>query len=201
VSWNCFLVKAVEEQEAWLRRYADGPCPLVPGDGSYHGAMTSIGRIELSYTKEGYIDSTDPSLYEEDERWPTTCECGYEFRVNDDPRQVMGRQLWENIAGERRMIDRPWRSKEHPPMWEPGAMFDAFWLGDWAKGPDGLHLSVVLPPDNHIWHVDGPSTSGGRWSRSGTPPDITATPSILTPKYHGFLQGGVLTDSLADRPL
>lgn len=198
------MVKAVEEQEAWLRRHTNGPCPAVPGDPSFHNAMTGIGRIELAYSERGYIESTDPSRYDGDERWPAKCECGYEFK-DDDDWQVLGRQLWENDAGEQRILDRPWRSKEQLPMWEPGAMFDAWWMSDYAKGPDGLHLSVTLPPDGHVWHIDGPSISGGRWARTGTPPLVSVTPSILTGSYHSFLGSngyppGVLGDSLPDRP-
>lgn len=47
--------------------------------------------------------------------------------------------------------------------------------------------------------VNAPEPSGGHWTRTGTPPTITASPSILTPRYHGFLQGGVLTDDLDRR--
>ena len=194
------MVKAVDEEEAWLRRYADGSCPDMPGDHSYHNAQAHIGRIPLTYSSEGYIESVSPSRYKGDERWPTRCSCGYEF-IDSDRWQVLGRRLYENDSGERRILDIPWRAEAGVPTWEPGAMFDAYWLDKWGEGPDGLHLSVLLPPDGHVWHVDGPSSSGGGWTRSGTPPAITASPSILTPRYHGFLQNGVLTDSLPDRPL
>jgi hypothetical protein len=62
---------------------------------------------------------------------------------------------------------------------------------------------VVLPPGEayDIWTIDGLASSGGRWTRTGEAPNFTVTPSILTPKYHGYLTAGVLTDSLPDRPM
>lgn len=211
MSWRCYMVTAVEEQEAWLRRYADGPCPAMPGQHRYHDALAHIGRIGLRYGERDesgrrFIESTDPADYAGDERWPTACACGYEF-TEADRWQVLGRQLWErmdddlDVGGERRILDRVGSDPNGVPVWGPGAMFDAWWMGDHAKGPDGLHLSVTLPPDGHPWHIDGPSSSGGRWARSGTPPLVSVTPSILTTRYHGFLGSGVLSDSLSDRPL
>lgn len=55
------------------------------------------------------------------------------------------------------------------------------------------------------WYVDQPSASGGSWSRSGEPPDVTASPSILIPEYsyegrlvrpsyHGWLRAGWLEE-------
>jgi len=74
----------------------------------------------------------------------------------------------------------------------PGAMYDAFWYPE--KGPDGRALCVSLPPGGGMdfWHVDGPSKGGGGWTRSGEPPFVTANPSILTPRFHGFLRNGWL---------
>lgn len=66
--------------------------------------------------------------------------------------------------------------------------------------PD-LGLTVRTPGGD--WHVDRPSSSGGRWTRSGDPPRITATPSILFSldrptvgqrSYHGFLTDGFLVE-------
>jgi hypothetical protein len=45
------------------------------------------------------------------------------------------------------------------------------------------------------WAIDMPSIDGGKWSRTGTVPKISVTPSILIPdKYHGFLTDGTLRD-------
>lgn len=87
----------------------------------------------------------------------------------------------------------------------PGAMWDADWyegskLKDgrpYNRNPDGVTLCVRTPGGD--WIVDGPSFSCrvevGSWSRSGTLPNVTATPSIHIPgKYHGWLRDGQLVE-------
>jgi hypothetical protein len=70
----------------------------------------------------------------------------------------------------------------------PGAMYIATWHDN--------HLRVCLPPNggHDYWDVDGPSKNGNGWTRSGDLPNVTANPSILTPRYHGFLRGGWLEE-------
>jgi hypothetical protein len=84
---------------------------------------------------------------------------------------------------------------------EPGMMWDAPWYLDfsdpWA-GPDGRSLVMRLPAGGE-WAIDGPSRSGGRWTRTGEPPLITARPSILSTHYHGWLTDGILSDDLEGR--
>jgi hypothetical protein len=128
--------------------------------------------------------------------WPEKCtECGVATSYDKDRdgswRTKMGTWDWRNPAtGE---------IKKHAYEFGAGAMF--VWPDDgdyWG----GVH--VILPPARGMvdeWHVDGRAVSGGRWTRTGTPPRITVSPSILTDAYHGFLQNGVLTDSLPDRPM
>ena len=77
----------------------------------------------------------------------------------------------------------------------PGALFDSWWMPEgWKTG--GEALTLVLP-DLRPWNMDGPASSGGRWTRTGTPPKVTARPSILSGEgpssYHGWLTDGVLT--------
>jgi hypothetical protein len=52
------------------------------------------------------------------------------------------------------------------PCMKPGAVYR-----------DSLGLAVLTP--GGTWHPEQPSSSGGAWSVSGTPPRITITPSIL----------------------
>lgn len=79
-----------------------------------------------------------------------------------------------------------------------GAMYDAPWMkgaGGRCVGPDGVALLVVCPPGTSWgdhWHVDGHANNGPGWERTGIIPNITATPSIQTPRYHGWLRNGVL---------
>lgn len=44
------------------------------------------------------------------------------------------------------------------------------------------------------WLVDAPSKQGSPWTREGKPPKVTARPSILTSRYHGFLTDGFLVE-------
>lgn len=219
---SCFMVEPVEEQEGWLRRYTsrDEPCPV---EGRYgHSALTHIGRIPLAYDDDTFsvgrvIAQTDPEDFAGDERWPTRCACGYEFD-KDDTWQVLGRQLWENADGERRILDAVHGDPAGLQAWGPGAMYDAWWLpedGSW-RGPDGLSLTVICP-DGHPWHIDGRASNCTRpgedhdcWCRHGVPPLITVDKnpepgrstceagggSIATRGYHGFLRGGCFTGSV-----
>jgi hypothetical protein len=63
------------------------------------------------------------------------------------------------------------------------------------RGPDGRTLIVRLP-DRRDWIIDGPSSNGNGWTRTGLPEDGTldVNPSILTPEYHGFLRNGALVN-------
>ena len=75
-----------------------------------------------------------------------------------------------------------------------GAMWYADdWYPDPWIGPDGKCLVVRTPGGD--WIVDGPSSTGGFWTRTGTVPKVTANPSIHFPgQYHGWLRDGFLTE-------
>lgn len=95
-------------------------------------------------------------------------------------------------------------SGEEIPQAPVGAMWDCDWYRgakhengtQYDRNPDGLILAVRTPGGD--WVIDGPSFSDrketGMWTRSGTAPNITATPSILMPKYHGWLRDGYLVE-------
>ena len=83
----------------------------------------------------------------------------------------------------------------------PGAM--------WWDDDD---LCVLLPGDAGEWNIDlgakinadraarGQSDRLAQWSRTGTAPRVTASPSINVPgRYHSFLRNGVLEDDLEGR--
>ena len=62
-----------------------------------------------------------------------------------------------------------------------------------GERPEYTSLIVMTPGGE--WAIDMPSIDGGKWSRTGTVPKISVTPSILIPdKYHGFLTDGTLRD-------
>lgn len=78
-----------------------------------------------------------------------------------------------------------------------GAMYYADWLSD--RGPDG-HCLIVITPYGP-WNVDSEYQIPvpGRWMRTGTPPKVSATPSIGQGHradgswtYHAWLRDGVL---------
>ncbi len=71
-----------------------------------------------------------------------------------------------------------------------------FYFEDWAsKRPP---ICVVCPNGQH-WLIDSKSSNGEGWRVSGELPNITVSPSILIPGYHGFLQNGVFTADIEGR--
>ena len=155
------------DRERWsLRRYVSaGDCP---GRYGYCNAMFTLAEV-----------TPDPPP-KDDPRWPTTCVCGYAFQDGDEW-QVLRERIFARDTGEEYTL----------PDAPPGAIWDATWFPE--KGPDGLSLVMRLPNGAGDWHIDGLCRDGtGSWSRTGTPPVITARPSVLTPHYHGFLTDGQL---------
>lgn len=188
--WPCFMIEPTDRCRRWLRRYVH------TGEGrdcagGYHQAMTAIDDGPELRAAEGYR-RTEPSEWPRDDpRWPVQCACGYRFTAVD-AWQLFCRSIYRRADTDEEM------TIEDAPA---GAMWDAFWMGEPWRGQDGRSLCVKLPPGGQAdyWHIDGPSRDGGHWTRTGTPPLITARPSILTPKYHGWLTDGVLSDDLDGR--
>lgn len=194
MSWPCFLITPVPRATRTLRRFsvgADPKCPLFGYDHAADGASLIVDQ--------SLDDNTGGRSPLGDERtepgWPLACACGYAFGP-DDYRQVHFRRHHAGNGWEGPLRDAP-----------IGAMWDASWMpdGDAWRGADGRCLVVRLP-DGSDWMVDGPaSNSQTGWQRTGEPPLITASPSILSHPvggkrgYHGFLQNGVLTDDLEGR--
>src|SRR5579885_3222293 len=101
-----------------LRRYRPGswsnkppmPCPLRPGEHSYHDAEVEIAHtdtpVERCHTTSGKGD------YADDPRWPTHCACGYAFE-DDDEWQVSNKRLYDTASGQP----------------EPGHLYWATWGG------------------------------------------------------------------------
>ncbi len=79
-----------------------------------------------------------------------------------------------------------------------GAMWLAPWYSEWGsqfwkERGGGPHLIVKTPGGE--WDVDSEASNGPGWQRSGEPPNVTATPSILCNQYHGWLREGKLVDA------
>lgn len=208
--WPCFMVYDDTGMEArWLVRHAVGDCPG-PYKTYHHGAA----RIENGpITKAAPIEGTDKFYHGSpgitrwlgDGRWPGKCDyCGHEFSDSDESPITYvwpggTRRIWTEVIYRRPTPNGTvYYTQRRLP---PGAMYDAPWHRPFGNiGPDGLSLTVQLPPGHlSFWCIDGKATDGGKWTRTGIAPNITVAPSIKTGDYHGHLQNGVLTDCLGDR--
>ena len=186
---QCFFLESTNRAEIGLRRFtfsAKGSCL---GPMSYHNAQTTIGQCDFKPPSGepdliGYGGKTDHG----DPRWPTACPCGHKFGDDDQWQTRVNRLYRRSDGGGETTIDGA----------PPGAMWYADWWPD--KGPDGHCLAVKTPAG--IWMIDGPSSTDGKgWARTGTPPKITANPSIGVGKmdrkgwaYHGWLRDGFLVE-------
>lgn len=196
---------------AWgLRRYADrdvSPC----GEG-YHSALIYLGLQPAKFS-DGHYASLD-MIDQGDPRWPTNCErCEYVFTV-DDHWQTWQEGVYQRPdTGQLHVLHQSAPADDlGAPSAPPGAMWNAWWMGEWSKGADDICLMVRLP-NGHDWMVDSEANNCTRkgdhshkcWVRTGDPRDAHVTAgktgdtcaagagSILAGDYHGFLVDGTLT--------
>lgn len=133
------------------------------------------------------VNSRTHEVPKDDPQWPKVCEvCGRAFEDGDEW-QRNSSQLYRRDTGELFLLATA-------PV---GAMWDAQWYKDYKgykKHVDGIMLVVKTPGGD--WCVDGPSypNHGPGWERVGTIPEVTASPSILMPRYHGWLKNGWLEE-------
>jgi hypothetical protein len=189
---QCFLIEPTNRTERKLRRYrfssdGEGKCP---GKYGYHNGHTDYGegRCHEETTDGGHKvwkwDEGEDMPPKDDPRWAKTCDdCSYVFRPQDEW------QVFREVIYVRKDSGALMTLRDCPP----GAMWDADWYPD--KGGDGHSWCVCLPPGNgDYWNIDGYAKGGGKWTRTGEAPNLTASPSILTPRYHGFLRNGFLEE-------
>ena len=179
----CYLLEPAPRVLIGLRRFtfqSAGPCPLRPYG---HDAEVPLEALPLPVSEIPV--TTMGEEMREDPRWPLACKCGYVFQPEDQ---------WQ------RTVNRLWRRSDTATLTTlaaapPGAMWDATWypMSMAPNSPDGRRLVVRTPAGD--WLVDGPSTNGPGWTRTGTLPQITVRPSIAQPGYHGWLTDGVLHDA------
>jgi hypothetical protein len=194
----CFLLEGTDTVRRRLRRYtwtADGGlCPALGGLG--HQGFAPWTDVPLEWSTEGgrrhYRTPDDDAPPRDDPRWPTRCDgCG----------QLLGPQTEWQVFGERlyRRADTGALTtlRDAPP----GAIWEAPWYADAGYvGPDG-RCYVAKLPNGGDWIIDGPSTSGGGWTRTGEAPRFTVTPSVGRQDkhggwlYHGWLRDGVFVDA------
>lgn len=189
---KCFMLAPTDRAKRWLRRFVfvDGkPCPLMAGQHSYHQKLVPVEDGPLHVSPDRGTISTD-NLPRDDPRWPTHCSCGYEFGPDAYP-QTFFAAIYLTPEGKEVVI-RDCEDLDGAEPAPPGAM----WYADWFswKGPDGRSLAVMTP--GGVWLVDGPASNSNRpWQRTGTPPNVTANPSIqIGTRYHGWLRDGALVE-------
>lgn len=197
--YQTFWIEATGEVEVSLRRYtfpAEDDCPA---SANGHDASVMIGRAAAHTTREGRVDELRVEGFAHDERWPRACPCGHVFD------EAAHWQVNQELVYVRPDTGREWTARNLPV----GALFHAPWLVSQGVGADGIALVCILPPESNdsrgrYWHVDGPARGEGQttphaWRRTGdpraVPPTVDVTPSIQSNSYHGWLRGGVLSDS------
>jgi hypothetical protein len=185
---KCVLFERAPEIARFYRRYSSStPCPAMPGEYSYHDATVPMDVVPL----EGDTIHEQDMPPKDDPLWPKMCDRCKQYAFVDDDR-------WQVF------VDWRFRNTETGEIvnfrnLQVGAMYDCHWYGKDMRGPDGKALVVILP-DRTPWCIDGCAHPPGQppvmpaWTRTGTPPNVSASPSILTPGYHGWLKDGVLTD-------
>jgi hypothetical protein len=202
MSVRCFLLEPTSRIRVYMRvlnlyKYAEDPCPKAVADRACpcHEARVFVDERDWPII-EGHVDDSGiqiAKLLEGDSRWPVVCEaCGKAFaEIVGIYSDILTYRVWRAEDGREFSDDRG-----NPP---PGAMRRLWWMEglEGYGGPDGKVYSVITP-DGHDWIMDGPASNGEAfkpgWMRTGTPPLITATPSIQTGKWHGYLRNGELVE-------
>jgi hypothetical protein len=196
---QCFVLEPTDKVRLELRRYNGSEAAGCPDPvWKYHNANVLFtapdGSDSWPLRMSGEHDGCTASYENEapphdDPRWPTKCDkCDYLFAEKDYW------QVFQNRLYRRADTGELYTPRNAPP----GAMYDAasWYPPSFGRGPDGRALIVCLPPGggDDYWFVDGPSSNGNGWTRTGEWPNVTANPSILTRNYHGFLRAGWLEE-------
>lgn len=194
-----------------LRRYTkhdEKPCGRSPF--GHRASVDLDGEHDALYSDadEKIMAYIDPTPYRELEDWPKQCEdCDYVFTTDDEWHVAQESVYVRRDTGERMTL-------RHAPI---GAMWDAKWMGEWRRGPDGICLTVRTPGGD--WDVDGRAHNCGNkdekwsdpghhycWVRHGDPRNDPSSVhvdknghtcnagagSIALGNWHGFLHRGML---------
>lgn len=162
-------------------------------DGHSHDVSVVIDEdAPTSRGRDGWRTVSNDRVPHDDPRWPALCSCGEQFQA-DDAWQCPEADWYE--GGGHRFA---WGigSWDGPP----GAMIRAPWRDD---SPDnGCPAYVVFLPNGSHWctreasTMPGSNQLGPQWTVTGTPPNITVSPSIddRSPSrpWHGWIRDGEL---------
>lgn len=170
--------------------------------GIFGGACSKGGacraRVLLGITNDPVLVDgamVFPKIAEDDPRWPAECQkCFASVGVKfERTRSIAPMYGVESDPMIRALEDAP-----------PGWMWNRDDLPEEWRGKDGMCLSMKLP-DGADWLMDGPAQNcpdiahhghAGHgecgWTRLGIAPQITVTPSVSSPRFHGWLRDGVL---------
>lgn len=182
---QCFWVEPAPLAQESFRRFCwnstgDAKCTVHPY--GYHYAKVVLGDVPWENQEYRGCGNIPDDEVKKDPRWPARCVCGYEFKSEDAQYHDKDQYLRNPATGEL------YRLHENVP---PGATFLSTWIGQDDVGPDGVGLTIILP-DGVEWSMDGKASDSGRWTRTGSFPTMTVSPSIKSSRYHGFLRNGVL---------
>lgn len=182
----CFLLEDLRAARYSLRRYAaDGVCP--GGDG-YHDARSGLIEERPELPGKEFTGTNPPEIANDDPRWPASCACGYAFTEAD------ARQVWAD--GLYRRVDTG-----AVVTWDTvpaGAVRDArWWAADaWTvKLPDGSDFMTHNKAGNCACYGKPHDPAHRCWTTTGSAPVFTVSPSIQTPRWHGWLRAGVLVQA------
>lgn len=201
----CFLIEPTGRVAQSLIVYTyDSGEECGEGKDRYHRGEVALPIVEWP---AGDRDYPDVRLDDETLTWPTRCDrCGVELPANIWRRSASSSRIFRNVT-----TGEEYSAAHRAPV---GAMFRTPWLASVCRAPDGGDPLTVNTPGGH-WTIDLCASgceearkplaerlaSGHRcWQWSGTPPLVTATPSIAINMsspggYHGWLTNGVLRDA------
>ena len=195
--WKMYLIERTDFCRRSLRRYAKSSLPGRVPDPKHYCDVTVV--IDEKFYSPGDNNGRSDNIagYENDPRWPKTCDkCSQPF-LAEDHWQVNEERLWSGSLDGKLYILR-----EHPP----GATWPCDWFpeegpnGQWT-GPDGKAWAVMMPAGME-WMIYSYASGNPKqkWSVSGTVPKITVSPSIYqVGYYHGFIRDGIITDDCDGR--
>jgi Family of unknown function (DUF6527) len=161
--------------------------PLCPATTWGHNASVDLGDVPDTEHERVRGDNWP----HDDPAWPARCAaCGYwfgdtgEWQRNDNP-------IYRLPDGAEFVF-----KSSFGMVAPPGTMIRAEWYDEFADIPG--EAWIISLPGGGEWITTQRATGGGHWEVTGTPPNITAHPSIWfnSPNgWHGWIRNGVLVDA------